>query len=99
MMAVFGMHKCPFWYEWSRIGVVFRFLSLWGGFFRFRCMTPPSPLLETLLSVSFSWVGSWIRLSGVFFRRIMYFSVLFSVGSCWIVDVKVLSAIAVLFWA
>jgi hypothetical protein len=58
--------------------VFFGFLSLWGGFFRFRCMTPPSPLLETLFSASFSWEGSWILLSGVFSRREMYFYVFFS---------------------
>jgi hypothetical protein len=38
--GVFGMHLCPFWYESMVIGGVFGFLSLWGGFFWFRCVTP-----------------------------------------------------------
>jgi len=40
-----GRNARPFWYEWGRVGVVFGFLSCGGGFFRFRCMTPPPPLL------------------------------------------------------
>ena len=43
-------------------------------------MTPPSPFLEVCFSVSFLWLGSWIRLSGVFFRRKMYFYVFFYLG-------------------
>ena len=36
---------------------------------------PPSPFLEVCFSVSFLWLGSWIRLTGVFFRRKTYFYV------------------------
>ena len=43
MMSVFGMNKCPFWYEWGLIGGVFGFLSLWGDVFALGCMTPPPP--------------------------------------------------------
>jgi len=39
---------------------------------------PPSPFLEVCFLVSFLWLGSWIRLDGVFFRRKMYFYVFFA---------------------
>ena len=51
--GVFGMHLCPFWYELVVIGGVFGFLSLWGGLFGFRCMTPLPPL---------RCVGVWVGL-------------------------------------
>ena len=38
----FGRNARPFWYEWGRVGGVFRFLSCGGGFSGFRCVTPPS---------------------------------------------------------
>ena len=44
-------------------------------------MTPPSPLsFEKLFFVSFSGERAYFRLTGLFFRRIIYFSVLFCCG-------------------
>ena len=66
--GVFGMHLCPFWYELVVIGGVFGFLSLWGGLFGFRCMTPPSPLYVVwvyglaLVFLGIACVFSWNRI-------------------------------------
>ena len=64
------MNKCPFWYERGRIGGVIRLLSCVGGFFRFRCMTPPSPPLFvvwacglTSVFLGIAWVSDWNRIS------------------------------------
>ncbi len=39
---------------------------------------PPLPFFGGVFLVSFLWLGSWIRLDGVFFRRKMYFYVFFA---------------------
>ena len=41
---------------------------------------PPLPFLEVCFSASFLWLGLWIRLTGVFFRRKTYFYVFFYLG-------------------
>ena len=68
--GVFGMHLFPFWYELVVIGGVFGFLSLWGGLFGFRCMTPPPPC-----SVGGCWVWGW------FFSELPVFFL--GIGSGW----------------
>ena len=73
------MNKCPFWYEWDRIGGVFRFLSCGGEFFRFRCMTPPSPLCYC---VGFRCLGARFCAEsdrrGAVFRFLFWFGVFFT---------------------
>ena len=49
----------------------------WIGIHVWMC-DPPSPFLGMCFLVSFLWLGSWIRLSGVFFRRKMYFYAFFA---------------------
>ena len=51
---------------------------VWRVFYGWMC-DPPSSFVGVFL-VSFLWLGSWIRLSGVFFRRKMYFYVFFALG-------------------
>ncbi len=41
-------------------------------------VSPPPPLFGDVFLASFLCLGSWIRLTGVFFRRKMYFYVFFA---------------------
>ena len=50
----FGMHECPFWYEWGRVGVVWGFLLSDGVVFTGRCMTPLPPK-ECEVAVLSTW--------------------------------------------
>ena len=43
------------------------------------CVTP-LPFFGEVFFVFFLWLGSWIRLAGVFFRRKMYFFIFSFVG-------------------
>ena len=79
------MNKCSFWYERICVGGFFRFLRVNGVLFSLRRLTPPSPLFSNERFFGSShWEGSWNRLTGVFFRMVIYLSVLFffALGLC-----------------
>jgi len=80
---------CSGWFSWNCLGfwlgsdadgVVLRFLLSFGLRFMGGLCDPPPSFLKRCFWSSFLWMGSWIRLAGIFFRRKLYFFILFI---CW----------------